>query len=50
MTVDNIFMIGSLVCLGYCVFMAGAIWESNKSHKRFMKFLETSEINKWGEY
>jgi len=50
MTYDQAFMLLSGLCLGYCVFMAGAIWQSNKSHQQFMRFIETSEISKWGEY
>lgn len=50
MTANEIFILFSTVCLGYCVFIMGAMWESNKQHKRFMNFLETSEITKYGEY
>lgn len=50
MTAEQIFMYLSLGCLAFVFFMAGAIWESDKSHKRFMKFIKTSEITKWGQY
>ena len=50
MTFDQVFTLFSIVCLSYCVFMAGAIWQQNKSHDQFMRFIKTSEITKWGEY
>ncbi len=50
MTYDRVFTLFTVLCLGYCVFMAGAIWQQNKSHKEFMTFIETSEITKYGKY
>lgn len=50
MTTADILQIATLLTCGYVIFMLGAMWESRSAHKRFMKFIKTSEITKYGEY
>jgi len=50
MTAEQILMYVALGCLAFTFFMAGVIWQSDKSHKQFMNFIQTSEITKWGKY
>ena len=50
MTTVDVLQIVSLLTSIWVIFMLGAMWESRSAHKRFMKFIKTSEITKYGEY
>ena len=49
MTLEMYLTIQTLL-IAFVAYQIGATVAERKAHNRFMKFVETSDINQWGEY